>query len=111
MTNTKDLLEFLQQSELMYKLEEKPEEKTVIVSEEMKSHPLYNKKIVMSKVRDKEIIDFLTKYNGNVVDSIKKDVFALIVKSKIEKSNKMIKAEELKIQILTPDEFKDAYMK
>ena len=110
-TNTKDLLEFLQQSELMYKLEEKPEEKTVIVSEEMKSHPLYNKKIVMSKVRDKEIIDFLTKYNGNVVDSIKKDVFALIVKSKIEKSNKMIKAEELKIQILTPDEFKDAYMK
>ena len=110
-TNTKDLLEFLQQSELMYKLEEKVEEKTVIVSEEMKSHPLYNKKIVMSKVRDKEIIDFLSKYNGNLVDSIKKDVFALIVKSKTEKSNKMIKAEELKIQIMTPDEFKDAYMK
>ena len=110
-TNTKDLLEFLQQSELMYKLEEKVEEKTVIVSEEMKSHPLYNKKIVMSKIRDKEIIDFLSKYNGNLVDSIKKDVFALIVKSKTEKSNKMIKAEELKIQIMTPDEFKDAYMK
>jgi NAD-dependent DNA ligase/DNA polymerase/3'-5' exonuclease PolX len=110
-TNTKDLLEFLQQSELMYKLEEKVEEKTVIVSEDMKSHPLYNKKIVMSKIRDKEIIDFLSKYNGNLVDSIKKDVFALIVKSKTEKSNKMIKAEELKIQIMTPDEFKDAYMK
>ena len=110
-TNTKELLEFLQQSELMYKLEEKIEEKTVIVSEEMKSHPLYNKKIVMSKVRDKEIIDFLSKYNSNLVDSIKKDVFALIVKSKTEKSNKMIKAEELKIQIMTPDEFKDAYMK
>ena len=77
----------------------------------MKTHPLYNKKIVMTKVRDKEIIEYLKKYNASLVDSVKNDTFVLIVKSKSDKSNKTTKAEELKIQIMTPDEFKESYMK
>jgi len=111
-SNIPIFLEFLQQCGLSNKLTEKPKViENIIVTEEMKAHPLYNKKIVMSKVRDKEIIDFLKKYNGSIVDSVKLDTFALIVKSKEDKSNKTKKAEELKVKITTPEEFKDTYMK
>ena len=111
-SNIPEFLEFLQQCDLSNKLQEKPKEvQKIIVTDEMKAHPLYNKKIVMTKVRDKEIIEYLKKYNASLVDSVKIDTFALIVKSKSDKSNKTTKAEELKIQIMTPDEFKESYMK
>ena len=42
-------------------------------------HPLYKKKIVMTKIRDDEIINNLSKYGATLEDSMKKDVFALIV--------------------------------
>ena len=110
-SNTPIFLEFLQQCDLTNKLNEKPKTvKNILISDEAKSHPLYNKKIVMTKVRDKEIIEYLKKYNASLVDSVKLDTFVLIVKSKSDKSNKTTKAEELKIQIMTPDEFKEAYM-
>ena len=112
LSNTPIFLEFLQQCDLNSKLNEKPKIiENILISDEAKSHPLYNKKIVMTKVRDKEIIEYLKKYNASLVDTVKLDTFALIVKSKSDKSNKTTKAEELKIQIMTPDEFKDAYMK
>lgn len=111
-SNIPAFLEFLQQCDLSNKLQEKPKEiQKIIVTDQMKAHPLYNKKIVMTKVRDKEIIEYLKKYNASLVDSVKIDTFVLIVKSKSDKSNKTTKAEELKIQIMTPDEFKNNYMK
>ena len=110
-SNTPDFLEFLQQCELIHKLQDKPKKSENILTDEIMSHPLYNKKIVMTKVRDKEIIEYLKKYNASLVDSVKLDTFVLIVKSKSDKSNKTTKAEELKIQIMTPDEFKDIYVK
>lgn len=110
-SNIPEFLEFLQQCDLSNKLQEKPKElQKIIITDEMKAHPLYNKKIVMTKVRDKEIIEYLKKYNASLVDSVKIDTFVLIVKSKSDKSNKTTKAEELKIPIMTPDEFKEAYM-
>lgn len=111
-SNIPGFLEFLQQCDLSNKLQEKPKEiEKIIVTDQMKEHPLYNKKIVMTKVRDKEIIEYLKKYNASLIDSVKIDTFALIVKSKSDKSNKTTRAEELKIQIMTPDEFKEAFMK
>jgi DNA ligase (NAD+) len=111
-SNIPIFLEFLQQCGLSNKLTEKPKViENILITDEMKGHPLYNKKIVMSKVRDKEIIEFLKKYNATIVDSVKLDTFALIVKSKEDKSNKTKKAEELKVKITTPEEFKDTYMK
>ncbi len=107
--NTPDFINFLFECELVYKLNEKPKEKE-IVNEEMKSNPLYNKKIVMSKVRDKEIIEYLKKFSSSLVDTVKIDTFALIVKSKEENSNKITKAKELKINIYTPEEFKESFM-
>ena len=73
------------------------------------SHPLYQKKIVMTKVRDKEIIDAISKIGAVIEDGMKKDTFALIVKSKEDVSNKTKYAEEHSIPIFTPNEFKLEY--
>lgn len=72
---------------------------------------LFGKKIVMTKIRDKEIIEYLKTVGATLEDGIKKDTFALIVKSKDDVSNKTKFAVENKIPIMTPDEFKAEYMK
>jgi len=73
-------------------------------------HPLYKKKIVMTKVRDKTIIDALGQFGATLEDSIKKDTFVLVVKSKEDTSNKTEFAIKNNIPIMTPEEFKTAYL-
>jgi uncharacterized membrane protein YgcG len=75
-----------------------------------KSHPLYGKKIVMTKVRDKDIIDALAQYGATLEDTMKKDIFVLVVKSREDTSNKTEYANKNNISIMTPDEFKTAYL-
>ena len=57
------------------------------------NHPLYNKKIVMTKIRDKEIIDKLKEVGGILQDNVTSETFVVIVKSKddIKKSLKNLK--------------------
>ena len=74
------------------------------------SNQLYGKKIVMTKVRDKEIIEHLNKVGGILEDNMKKDIFTLIVKSHEDVSNKTKYATENNIQIMTPEEFKEKYI-
>jgi NAD-dependent DNA ligase/DNA polymerase/3'-5' exonuclease PolX len=109
-SNIGDFLAFLEECALSYKLREKaaslPLENRVISIE----HPLYQKKIVMTKVRDKTILDAMAKYGANLEDSVKKDTFALIVKSKEDNSNKMEAAKKYGISIFTPDEFIRTYL-
>ena len=71
--------------------------------------PLNGKSIVMTKVRDKEIIEQLPKYGARLEDNMKKDTFVLIVKSKDDVSNKTKYAVEHNIPIMTPDEFKSIH--
>jgi len=75
-----------------------------------KSHPLFEKHIVMTKVRDQKIIDELKRVGGVLDDSIGKKTFVLIVKSKDDVSNKTKYADEHNIPIMTPDEFIAKYM-
>jgi DNA ligase (NAD+) len=82
-----------------------------VVDDIDKNHPLYQKKIVMTKVRDKMIIDSLSKYGASLVDSVKKDTFVLIVKEKTDNSNKVESAKKLGISIMTPEEFKEIFLK
>ena len=72
--------------------------------------PLNGKSIVMTKVRDKEIIEQLAKYGAKLEDNMKKDIFVLIVKSKDDVSNKTKYAVEHNIPIMTPDEFKSIHL-
>jgi NAD-dependent DNA ligase len=72
--------------------------------------PMSGKKIVMTKIRDKDIIEYLKTVGGTLEDNIKKDTFALIVKSHDDVSNKTKFAQENNIPIMTAQEFKDKYM-
>lgn len=74
-----------------------------------KTSPLFGKKIVMTKVRDKDIIEYLKTVGATLEDSMKKDVFVLIVKSHEDESNKTKLAKENNIPIMTPTEFKAKY--
>jgi NAD-dependent DNA ligase len=74
------------------------------------NNPLYGKKIVMTKIRDKEIIDYLKTKGAELDDNIRKDTFVLIVKSKEDISNKTKYAREHNIPIMVPSEFKEQYM-
>jgi NAD-dependent DNA ligase len=74
------------------------------------TNPLYGKKIVMSKIRDKEIIEFLKTKGAELDDNIRKDTFVLIIKSKEDISNKTKYAREHNIPIMSPSEFKEQYM-
>ena len=82
------------------------EEKTNIDT----SNPLFGKKIVMTKVRDKEIIEHLSKVGAILEDNIKKDTFVLIVKTHDDVSNKTKYATEHNIPIMMPSEFREKYM-
>jgi NAD-dependent DNA ligase len=87
--------------------EMRPAEPTVVQNT---SSPLFGKKIVMTKVRDKEIIEFLKTVGATLEDGMKKDTFVLIVKSHDDISNKTKYADENNVPIMTPEEFKKKYM-
>jgi DNA ligase (NAD+) len=105
-------LNFLKECDLDYKLtgtsnetgavELKNELAPVIVDV---SHPLYQKHVVMTKVRDATIIDGLKRVGGVLDDNMGRNTFALIVKSKADVSNKTKYAVEHNIPMYTPAEF------
>jgi NAD-dependent DNA ligase/DNA polymerase/3'-5' exonuclease PolX len=74
------------------------------------THPLYQKHIVMTKVRDATIIEGLKKVGGVLDDNVGKNTFALVVKSKDDVSNKTKYAVEHNIPMFTPAEFISKYM-
>jgi hypothetical protein len=74
------------------------------------SNPLFEKSIVMTKIRNKEIIEHLKKVGATLEDSFKKNTVALVMKDKSDVSNKMRDAEKKGIEIFTVEEFKAKYM-
>jgi len=74
------------------------------------TNPLYGKKVVMTKVRDQEIIRELKARGASLEDTIGSKTFALIVKSMDDVSNKTKYAVEHGIPIMTPDAFKETYL-
>lgn len=119
--NIPRFLTFIKECDLEYKLTSAPLENkmdTTALAEQPfdtspqldKRHPLYQKHIVMTKVRDAKIIDELAKLGGILDNSMSKSTFVLIVKSKEDKSNKTEYAEKHNIPIMTPDEFIKKYL-
>ena len=102
-------LAFLKECGLENKLTAKVAPKPV--KEFDQSNPLYGKEVVMTKVRDQEIISALEAAGGKLADSIKATTLALIVKSKTDESNKTKDAVKKGVPIMTPEEFKEKYMK
>ena len=104
--NISKFLEFLQEAKLEDKLTKK--ENKVLV-EIKKDHILNGKKIVMTKVRDKYIIEQLEKVGATLENNISKNTDILIVKSYDDVSNKVNKAKEMKLPIFTPADFVKEY--
>ena len=72
--------------------------------------PLYGKSVVMTKVRDAEIIEFLKRVGATLDDAMKTTTFVLIVKDKGDVSAKTKYAEAKGIPVMTVEEFKAEYM-
>jgi hypothetical protein len=111
--NIPRFLEFLKEANLEYKLntkflnEEKIQTHTRTTSEE--KHILHDKHVVMTKIRDKEIIEKLKENGGFLDDNVNKNTFVLIVKELDDNSNKIKKAKEFGIRIMIPVQFKEEY--
>jgi hypothetical protein len=109
-SNIPAFMAFLKECDLEEKLNSTNKVPDEIATTVDRSNPLFGKKIVMTKVRDKEIIAYLTKVGATLEDNIKKDTFVLIVKTHDDSSNNTEYATENNIPIMTPQEFREKYM-
>ena len=114
--NIPRVLEFLKECGLEYKLQEKKQETNDSIGPTSQQDirvpidsPFYKKKVIMTKTRDKVIIDFIQKNCGILEENIKKDTFLLIVKSYEDTSSKMEYAKKHGIPILSVEDFKTKY--
>jgi NAD-dependent DNA ligase len=73
-------------------------------------HPLYNKTIVMTGFRDKELELNLKKIGAKSGSSVSKNTFVVIIKSNdSDESGKVIDAKKIGVPIMTLDEFKSKF--
>ena len=104
--NIREFKKFLKTNKLEYKLKEKPKKKKV-----NKSHPLYDKKILMSGFRDDSIAMKIRDIGGQISSSVSKHLNFLVVKDKNTKGSKLKKALVFDtIKIITKDDFVNKYL-
>ena len=104
--NINEFKKFLKKNKLEYKLKEKPKNKKV-----NKSHPLYDKKILMSGFRDESIAMKIRDIGGQISSSVSKHLNFLVVKDNKTAGSKLKKAKEFNnIKIITKDDFVNKYL-
>ena len=102
---------FVKETNLQSKLKAKKQKKFEKKQEKQaKKHPLYEKRIVMTGFRDKELSEQLTKLGANVSNSVSKNTFMVLVKDMGKKTSNIRKAGEYKIPIMTPQDFRKKYL-
>ena len=74
------------------------------------SHPLYNKKIVITGFRSRELQERIEKNGGKIGSSVSKNTDLVIVKNIDDDTGKAEKARELNINIMTVESFIKKYM-
>ena len=100
---------FLEECGLAYKLVKETAAQIPLIQEPLVQTPLSGKSVVMTKVRDAEIIDFLKRVGATLDDTMKTTTFVLIVKDRGDVSSKTKYAEARGIPIMTVEEFKGQY--
>jgi NAD-dependent DNA ligase len=95
-------LEFIEEADLKNKLKF---EQTPID----KSDPLYEKRIVFTGVRDKELENILKEKRAKVASSVNKDTFVVIVKDVEDDTGKAEEARKLGIPLMTIPMFKKTF--
>ena len=75
-----------------------------------KSHPLYEKRILMSGFRDEDLKNKIRKFGAQIANSVSNHLDILIIKDENTTGSKKDKAEKIgTIQIMTKDEFIKKY--
>lgn len=104
-SHIEDFKIFLNHCKLNDKLEMRPVTPKTVDS----SHELYEKNIVMSGFRDKELENQIKSVGGKIGSSVNKKTFVLIVKDVDESSGKIEDAKKHDISILLKDAFIEKY--
>jgi NAD-dependent DNA ligase len=95
--NIEEFLEFMKQAKLTDKLQYTPPP----VAAAATSHPLYQKKYVITGFRDKDLIAQLDAVGAEQATSVSKNTFVVIVKDLSETTGKVEEARKLNIPIMT----------
>ena len=112
--NIDNYIKFLKETKIKCNFEEKSQEKSQDKSRENSQDKSKNKfenmNVVFTGVRDKELEKKIENGGGNIKSGVTKSVNYLIVKDKDSKSSKVEKAKELKIKIITLEEFNKKFL-
>ncbi len=101
-----DFKQFLVECGLQSKLKVK---KAVILVEVDEDHPLYNKTVVLTGTRDKQVIEILKSVGANQGASVSKNTYLVVAKEKDDNTGKAEEARKLGIPIISVDEFISKY--
>tara|TARA_B100000900_G_scaffold57607_3_gene43160 strand:- start:4526 stop:6514 length:1989 start_codon:yes stop_codon:yes gene_type:complete len=112
--NIDNYIKFLKETKIKCNFEDKSQdksqEKSRENSQEKSKNKFENMNVVFTGVRDKELEKKIENGGGNVKSGVTKSVNYLIVKDKDSKSSKVEKAKELKIKIITLEEFNKKFL-
>ena len=78
-------------------------------SKKNESHPLYEKKIVMTGFRDKQLSSILEEIGAELSSSVSKKTFVVVVKDIDDDTGKADKARKLNIPMMAVGDFKEKY--
>ena len=104
--NIEPFVNFMNEAKLEYKLNEGSK-----ITPADTSGPLYDKKVVMTGFRDKEILEFLKSQGANIMTTVNKNTELVIIKSKEDMTGKAEMAENHNVPIMTKEEFENKYKK
>lgn len=103
--NIPEFIRFINSSGLEYKLNSDTKEAVLDVN-----NLLFDKSIVMTGFRDKDIEKKIISVGGKIANSISKKTFLVIVKTLDEETGKALKAKELGIPLITLEDFNEKYL-
>jgi DNA ligase (NAD+) len=101
-----DFMTFLGEAELHHKLNCFSHK---VNSELSNSHPLFGKKIVVTGFRDKDLVKQIESVGGEMVSSISKNTYIVLLKNLDETTGKADQARKLGIKMMRPDDFINLY--
>ena len=103
--NIPKFIKFINSAGLQNKLKEDNTDENIDLD-----HPLYNKKIVMTGFRDKDLAEQIKLHGGEIIDTVNKNTFIVLVKDKDEDTSKALQAKKLDISIMLVNEFKEKFL-
>lgn len=104
--NIEPFVNFMNEAKLEYKLNEGSK-----ITPADTSGPLYDKKVVMTGFRDKQILEFLKSQGANIMTTVNKNTELVIIKSKDDMTGKAEMAENHNVPIMTKEQFENEYKK